>query len=147
MLWYKVPLISTSQAVTLKALELAKIKPDQQVFDLGCGWSPFLFEAVKATPKAKLTGYDVLTPVLWLNRWRAKGRINFVRGDFFGANLSHADVIYCYLWDTIMADFYTKKWPTLKPGCRVISYDFPLKKLKPLRTVSFGKSTLYLYVK
>jgi len=147
MLWYKVPLISTAKNVTFKALELAEIKPNQQVLDLGCGWSPFLFAAAKKEPQTHYTGYDVLTPVLWINRWRAKNNITFVRGDFFKADLSEADVIYCYLWDTIMADFYIQKWPSLKKGVRVISYDFPLKKLKPVKTVNFGKSTLYLYVK
>lgn len=148
MFWYKVPLISTSKAVITAALRLADIKPQQQVFELGCGWGPFLFAAQNLEPKAYYIGYDVLRPVLWVNRWRAKHKnITFMRGDFFKTDLSKTDVIYCYLWDTIMADFYTKKWPNLKPGCKVLSYDFPIKNLEPKETVKFGKSTLYLYVK
>ncbi|NCP66856.1 class I SAM-dependent methyltransferase [bacterium] len=148
MFRYKVPLISTSKTVINQALEFAEIKPGQTVFELGCGWAPFLFTAAKAEPNAKYIGVEVLKPILWINRFKAKNQpIEFINQDFFTLDLSQADVIYCYLWDTIMADIYTKKWSTLKPGFRLISYDFPIKKLTPKKTVKLGKSTLYLYVK
>ena len=148
MLWYKVPLISTSKKVINAALEMAVIKPGQTAVELGCGWAPFLFAAERAEPKAHYIGIEVLKPIVWLNRFRVKKRsIRFITEDFFEADLHTAHVIYCYLWDTIMADLYLKKWSSLRPGCRLISYDFPLKTLTPDKTLKFGKSTLYLYVK
>lgn len=148
MLWYKVPLISTSKTVIKAALAFADIKADNQVYELGCGWAPFLFMAAKQEPSAKYLGVEVLKPILWLNRLRAKHLpIAFINQDFFKLDLTNADVIYCYLWDTIMADLYAKKWDNLKPGCRLISYDFPIKPLTPDKTLKFGKSTLYLYIK
>jgi hypothetical protein len=145
---YKVPLISTSKKVIEAALEMAEIKPKDTVIELGCGWAPFLFTAAKSEPKAKYIGVEVLRPILWRNRMKAKGLpMQFLNQDFFKTDLSQADVIYCYLWDTIMADLYDQKWNSLKPGCRVVSYDFPIKKLTPDKKIKLGKSTLYLYVK
>jgi len=148
MLWYKVPLISTSKKVIDEALNLAQIQPDQTVFELGCGWAPFLFAAAKAEPKATYIGIEVIRFVLWVNKIRAqKQAITFKAEDFFKVDLTQADVIYCYLWDTIMADIYAQKWTELKPGTKLITFEFPLKKLAPDKKISFGKSTLYLYVK
>lgn len=148
VLWYKVPLISTSKKVITKALILADIKPNETVIELGCGWAPFLFMAAKQQPKAAYLGVEVLKPILWCNRFKAKNQpLKFINQDFFKVDLEKADVIYCYLWDTIMDKIYREKWNTLKPGCRVISYDFPLQKLTPQKIEKMGKSTLYLYIK
>lgn len=147
LLYYRVPLISTGKNVTQTALDLAQIKPGEQVVDLGCGWSPFLFAAYSREPGAHYTGYDVLWPVLAYNRWRAKGRIKFEQSDFFKVDLSQTDVVYCYLWDTVMQRLYEEKWPTLKPGTRLVSYDFPIKNLESQQVVAVGKGKVYLYVK
>ncbi len=148
MLRYKVPLISTSKTIINEALNLADIKPNQTVFELGCGWAPFLFTAAKQEPEAKYIGIEVISLVLRVSRFRAKRLPNtFKSEDFFNVDLSDADVIYCYLWDTIMADIYEKKWAELKPGARLVTFEFPLKALTPDKKISFGKSTLYLYVK
>ena len=148
MLWYRVPLISTCKTVIVAALKLADIKPNQLVVELGCGWAPFLFTAAKQEPQARYLGIEVIKIVLWWNRWKARHLpIKFKNQDFFSVDLESADVIYCYLWDTIMADIYRKKWGHLKRGCRLVSYDFPIKALTPDQTIKIGKSTLYLYVK
>ena len=148
MLWYKVPLISTSKTVIRQALALAEIKPNHTVIELGCGWAPFLFTAATQEPKAHYLGVEVLKPILWRNRLKAKNLpLKFINQNFFNVDLTDADVIYCYLWDTIMAQIYEQKWDTLKPGCRVVSFDFPIKTLTPEKTIKIGKSTLYLYIK
>lgn len=148
MLWYRVPLISTSKGVIEAALKLADLKPNQFVVELGCGWAPFLFSAAAQEPKAKFLGIEVIKIVLWWNRFKARSLpIEFKNQDFFKIDLEQADVIYCYLWDTIMADIYAQKWKELKPGARLISYDFPIKALEPNEVVKMGKSTLYLYIK
>ena len=148
VLWYKVPLISTSKTVLKEALMLADIKSGEKVVELGCGWARFLFMAAKAEPKADYLGIEVLKPVLWRNRIKAKNLpITFQNKDFFRVDFSEADVIYCYLWDSIIAQIYEQKWSELKPGSRLVSYDFPIKALTPKETVKLGKSTLYLYTK
>lgn len=148
MLRYKVPLISTSKTIINEALNLAQIQPGQTVVELGCGWAPFLFTAAKAEPKAQYIGIEVIDLVLRVNKFRAKNLpITFRADNFFNVDLSNANVVYCYLWDTIMADIYQQKWSELKPGTKLITFEFPLKKLTPEKKISFGKSTLYLYIK
>ncbi len=148
MLWYRVPLISTSKTILKEALQLADIKPGERVVELGCGWAPFLFMAAKAEPKAHYLGIEVLRPILWWNRFKAKNLpVTFQNQDFFQVDFSEADVVYCYLWDTIMAQIYQQKWAELKTGARLISYDFPIKALSPEKIIKRGQSTLYLYVK
>ena len=147
LLWYRVPLISTRQPIIQAALKLADIQPGQQVVELGCGWAPFLFTAQAAHPQASYQGLDVLWPVIAYNRWRANSKITFKKTNFFNEDLSQADVIYCYLWDTVMEQIYRQKWSELKTGAKLISYDFPLKDLQPQHIVKDNGSHLYLYVK
>ncbi len=147
---YKVPLVSTQKKVIAEMVKLAKLKTGQKVYDLGCGFAPTLFYAAKIGPKNQYIGYDVLRPVLWYNQFKntfLNYPIEFVCGDFFMADLEEADVIFCYLWDTVMVRIYEEKWESLKKGAILISHDFSIPALKPKSTKKVGRSKIYVYQK
>ena len=113
------------------------------VYDLGCGDGRFVFEASKKAKKA--IGYELSIPLYLLGKIRSlfykkKAKIRF--GDFFKQDLSDADIIFCYLMPKAIQRFYKELWPTLKPGTRFITNQFPIKNLQPVQT----KDKVYMYI-
>jgi len=144
----RVPLISTPFPVIRKMIELADLKPGQKVYDLGCGRGNILFVAEKKG--VHCTGYDLLRPALWIaklkKKWK-KSSVEFHCADFFKADLRDGDVIFCYLWPSIMERFQREKWGELKRGTRVISHGFEMKTLRPVQVEKIGRATVYVYQK
>ncbi len=131
-------------------IELAEVEENQVICEIGCGFAQLLFLLVQGKPKNTYIGIDVLGPVIWFNTLKARflqRDICFKKQNFFKADLSENDIIFCYLWDSIMEDLYVKKWEEFKPGMKLISHDFPIKKLRPVVTQKIGRSTVYVYQK
>ena len=124
-------------------MKLANIGNQDIVYDLGCGDGRFVFEASKKAKKA--IGYELSIPLYLLGKIRSlfykkKAKIRF--GDFFKQDLSDADIIFCYLMPKAIQRFYKELWPTLKPGTRFITNQFPIKNLQPVQT----KDKVYMYI-
>ncbi|MFA6254138.1 MAG: methyltransferase domain-containing protein [Candidatus Paceibacterota bacterium] len=147
-----VPFVSTPSKRVAIILAAAKIKPGQIFLDLGCGKGEFLIEASRDYG-ATAIGYEVsLWPYLW-----AKARIMISRStatikfaSFLKADLSQADVIYCYLLRGMMAKLEKKFVAELKPGSRVFTYAFPLPNRQPNEIVKIKderkvEGNLYIY--
>ena len=147
---YRVPFVPTPKKVAKKMIELADIKSKQKIYDLGCGGGIILFEAEKKYPDNKFCGYEVLRPaVIFANTKKIfkKSKINFKCQDFFAADLSDADVIFCYLFPSIMEKFYEKKFSTLKKGTKIISHGFKIKNLQYKKKVVLNKAKIWIYEK
>jgi SAM-dependent methyltransferase len=155
MLWgffhYGAPLVSTSKKTAQKMVELAAIHPGKTIYDLGCGVGAILFEVAKnSSGDVKCFGYDLVRPAIWFARIKnffLKKNIQFYSQDFFTANLSDADVIFCYLFPKVIDKIYTEKWAELPTGCRIISHGFPFTSLQPTHVVQVGKDKIYVYEK
>jgi len=148
---HKVPSVPTGKNIRDEMFALAQLTENQVVYDLGCGFGGILFSAHKQFPRNNFTGFDVVDPIIWWAQLKAKilGRkkIAFVKKDFFSADITDANVIFCYLWPSIMARIETEIWPTLKPGTKVISHAFKLPNIKPETVTHIGKHKVYLYIK
>ncbi len=148
---YRAPLISTSSMVAQKMIKIAEMRSGDVVYDLGCGTGAILFEVVKNSPKQlKCRGYDLVRPAIWFAQIKnvlLKKNIHFQSKDFFTADLSDADVIFCYLLPVVMKRIYEEKWGTLKPGCKIVSHGFPITSLQPTRIEPVGKGKIYVYQK
>ncbi len=162
MLWgflrYGAPLVSTSQKIAKRMIELSDIQSGNIIYDLGCGTGAILFEVANLPPTPSLqkreglkcVGYDLVRPAIWWARIKnalLKKNIQFHSQDFFTANLSDADVIFCYLLPPVMDRIYTEKWNELKAGCRIVSHGFPILPLQPTQVVQVGKGNIYVYEK
>ncbi len=133
---HKVPSIPSGHKTTNTMIRHAKIQPGDKVYDLGCGFGGLLFQAYKIQPKAIYTGFEVVEPILWWARIKARlsnTKIKFKVGDFFTQDLSRADIVFCYLWPSIMERVEREIWPTLKPGAVIISNAFPLPNVSAER--------------
>ncbi|MBM3227420.1 class I SAM-dependent methyltransferase [Candidatus Peribacteria bacterium] len=128
-IWYMrgaAPFITTSKRTMQAMLTLANIKHDERVYDLGCGDGRLIFAA--AAQGADAIGFEMSMPVYLLAKSSSLLRRNTsIRyGNLWRQDYRDADVIFCYFLKDTMQDFYKRIWPTLKPGCRVVSHAFTI---------------------
>lgn len=137
------PLVPTPMPTVKRMLDLAHAQKGDKVVDLGCGDGRIVRAA--AERGAVAVGYDLSIPTLllaWL-RIRSVPGASLRYGDIFRQNYSDADVICCYLLQSVMQKFEEKIWPTLQPGCRVVSHAFRMKSVTP----AAEENGVVLYVK
>ncbi|HEU0051069.1 MAG TPA: hypothetical protein VFQ60_03365 [Patescibacteria group bacterium] len=94
------PWIPTPKKDVLRFIQLAKIKPNQLFYDLGCGDGRLVFAAAEAGAKAK--GFEIsLLPFLLANVRKFfsknKASIQISYRNIWKADISHADLIYVWL--------------------------------------------------
>ena len=121
----------TSKKTQEAMVRFAAIKPGDVVYDLGCGDGRLVRAAARRGAIAYGIEASLLTCALaWCWSFPTRNaRIRF--GDLWKGNYSDADVVFCYMLVASMQRFEGEIWPTLKPGCRVVSNSFRMKGLTP----------------
>ncbi|MHC4112894.1 MAG: methyltransferase domain-containing protein [Planctomycetota bacterium] len=146
--------VPTPQDVVDKMLELAEVKKDDLIYDLGCGDGRIVVTVAKKFG-CKAIGYDI-DP----NRVKeslenvAKNNVGHLvtieQKDIFTLDLSKANVITLYL----LPELNVKLIPQLeklKPGSRIVSHDFSMEGVKPDKVVTITSDrdkythTVYLW--
>lgn len=141
------PWLPTRRKDMARILALAKIKPDEIFYDLGCGDGRLITEAARAGAKA--TGFDISLMSFLMTRIRiiaersnAKARFK----NFFRQDLSKADIVYLFLTPPAMPAVEKKLKTELKNGTRVISYAFSIPGLELITADKQpDRQTIYLY--
>ena len=138
--------VPTPQEVVDKMLELAKVKKDDLVYDLGCGDGRIVVTAAQKYG-CRGVGYDI-------NPKRIKESLenveknnvgNLVRieqEDIFTLDLSEANVITLYLLPSLNVKLIPQL-EKLKPGSRIVSHDFDMKGVKPDQIVKINSDNEY----
>jgi predicted RNA methylase len=118
-----------------KMLTLAKVKPCDVVYDLGCGDGRFIISTARKFD-AKAVGIEVdFFLFLWcqflITLLGLRKKVKVIYGDLFKKNLSNADVIICFLWPSTNERLEKKLIEELKPTARIVSnkYIFPRLEL------------------
>lgn len=126
--------VPTPQDIVDKMLELAQVKKDDLLYDLGCGDGRIVVTAAKRYG-CKAVGYDI-DPV------RVKESLENVQKnnvghlavieqkDIFTLDLSEANVITLYLLPSLNVKLFPQL-EKLKPGSRIVSHDFRMRGIKP----------------
>ncbi len=126
------PFVPTPMARVKKMVELAKIKPGQRVYDLGCGDGRFVYIAANEYG-AKATGIE-LSPIVYLLAvvrkffWKSRAQILF--SDFKTRDISDADIIFCYLLPESLKKIQPSINRQIKPGTKIFSYAFEIPTWK-----------------
>jgi SAM-dependent methyltransferase len=142
--------VSTSRTKIAAFINAVPMKAGQTLVDLGCGDGRVLREAQKRYG-VRTIGYEI-NPLAYLKaRLLSFGpnKIKIRRENFWEADLSGADVIFCYLYPDVMKKLAAKLKSGLKPGTIVVSSNFPLPKHLPSRILrpesSLHNDPIYVY--
>jgi ubiquinone/menaquinone biosynthesis C-methylase UbiE len=120
--------VPTPQSVVEAMLELAAVKPNDVVYDLGSGDGRIVITAAKKYG-ARGVGIEIDEALVKeaTENAAASGvsdRVRFVTQDLFKADIGDASVVTLYLLQSINERLRPKLVRELKPGTRVVSHVF-----------------------
>ena len=145
-----VPFVPTPEKVVDKMLEIAKVGPNDTVYDLGSGDGRIVIAAAKKYG-ARGVGVDIDPDRIREARDNAERagvarKVEFREGNLFDADIREATVVTIYLLSGINKKLRPKLLAELKPGTRVVSHAFDMGDWKPAATAKVGASTVYYWV-
>ena len=130
--------VPSPEDVVDKMLELAQVKQDDVVVDLGCGDGRILVAAARLSC-CKAIGYDIDPDCVRQARENVRqggveGLVRIEQADIFDVDLSQASVVTLYLLPTINAKL-VPQLEKLKPGSRIVSHAFNMPGYKPDKVI------------
>lgn len=152
LIYTGVPFVKTPKKAIEKIWQQVKIKPTDVVYDLGCGDAQFLIKAEKKFG-AKTIGFE-LSPwpffLAKLNILLNKAKTKVFYRNFYKEDLSDANLIFCFLIDSVMPKVGKQLTQQLKRGAQVISFAFPIKEWRPTKVIETNPgnkkaSKIYFY--
>jgi hypothetical protein len=131
-----VPYVPTPDAVVARMLEVAKVGPDDLLYDLGSGDGRIVVTAAKKYG-ARGVGYDLNPKRIEESNENARraavtDRVRFVKQDLFEADLSGATVVTLYLLPDVNLKLRPKLLKDLAPGTRVVSHNYGMGDWDPV---------------
>lgn len=136
------PFFPTPRRYIEEMLKAAGLKKGEVLYDLGSGTGRVLTIAEKQFG-AKATGFELSTLFYLISRFNvflSKAHAKVYRRDFYTADLSKADVIYCFLTHRGVKRLEEKLGKELRPGSRVVSYIFPFPSWRPVKTIELNNT-------
>lgn len=141
--------VPTPTAVVETMLRLARVTPQDVVYDLGSGDGRIVIAAAQQYG-ARGVGVE-LDPEL-VKRARAaaakagvQDKVRFSQEDLFRTDLSEATVVTLYLSPSINLRLESKLRRELRPGARIVSHRFPIGEWKPDQDVSVERTHVYFW--
>lgn len=147
-----VPYVPTSRSIAQDMVDVARLKGNERVFDLGAGNGRILIEAKRKYPGLTATGIE-LAPTVWLlgliTIFLSRVKVRFLRGNALTTDVRNADVIFLYLSGGLLGKLEEKFDRELRPGTVVISHAFRFPTRQPVEIVKIekwsGKKTILRY--
>lgn len=144
------PYVETSPEVVTAMLKAASVKPDDVVYDLGCGDGRIAIAAAREFG-ARGVGVDLSPEHIAEARRSAReagvaSRVEFRQQDLFDTDLGKATVVTLYLLPEVNLELRPKLLRELKPGTRVVSHAFDLGDWKPDKQFEVNGSRVFLWV-
>jgi SAM-dependent methyltransferase len=142
--------VPTRQATVDAMLRLARVGPDDVVYDLGSGDGRVVIIAAEKYG-ARGVGIELVPSLVELSRQLARegaveDRVTFIEGDLFTADISDATVVTLYLSPGINRRLLPKLRNELRPGARIVSRQFRFGSWVPEVTLRADDGTdLYLW--
>lgn len=135
------PYVPTPMVIVERMLELARVRRDDVVADLGSGDGRLVIEAARRYG-ARGFGIERQAHLVVFARDGAEkagvaGLASFRQGDIFAADLRGVSVVTLYLLPRLLVRLGPKLRAELAPGARVVSHDYAIESWKPERTLEF----------
>lgn len=146
--------VATPQDVVDKMLQLAEVKKDDLLYDLGCGDGRIVITAAKRYG-CKAVGFDidprrVEDSLENVQKNKIGHLVGIEQKDIFTLDLSRADVITLFLLSRLNVKLIPQL-EKLKPGSRIVSHIFPMEGIKPDKVITLiskedkSEHTIYLW--
>jgi 2-polyprenyl-3-methyl-5-hydroxy-6-metoxy-1,4-benzoquinol methylase len=145
-----VPYVPTPQPVVDAMLQMAQVKSNDILYDLGSGDGRIPITAAQRF-KTRGVGVDISTERIQEANANAQkagvtDRVEFRQQDLFETDLRNATVVTLYLLPDINLKLRPKLLKELKPGTRIVSHAFDMGDWKPQRVQQVDGKTIYLWV-
>jgi SAM-dependent methyltransferase len=131
--------VPTPDVVVAKMLELAKVKKDDFLYDLGSGDGRIVISAAQKFG-TKGVGIELRPELVQQANQNAQAagvsdRVQFLQQDLFKTDISKATVVTLYLLPNLNLKLRPTLFRVLKPGSRIVSHDFNMGDWKPEQVV------------
>lgn len=129
----------------------ADLKAGDVVYDLGCGDGAVLFSLAKKRPGIKAIGYEIaILPWALGLLTKALGRgayanVSLRCRDFFGADLSDADMVFVFLLEESYPKVVAKLAKELRDDARIVVAAWPFPNVEPERKERGADDMLPVY--
>jgi SAM-dependent methyltransferase len=146
------PDVPTPQSVVDEMLKVARVRPGETVYDLGCGDGRILITAAQKY-NAKGVGVEMSRDIYEKTAARIKsmgldGKIQVIHGNALHTDLAPADVVTLYFL-TSSNERLKPLLAKLHPGARVVSHDYAIRGWTPAQVLKVNSMgvvhTVYLY--
>ena len=151
-----VPFVPTPLEVAEKMLELAKVQPDDVVYDLGSGDGRIVILAAQKYG-AHAVGVELDANLYEKSSQRIRelglqDRARIIHENMFEVNVRQATVVTLYLLTAVNERLRPILERQLRSGARVVSHDFQVPGWQPTQTVQvlskYGvPSKVFLYIR
>jgi cyclopropane fatty-acyl-phospholipid synthase-like methyltransferase len=144
--------VPTGPDVVDAMLKLAKVGPNDVVYDLGSGDGRIPIAAVQKFNAKSATGIDIDPQrIREANENHAKSgvgaRVRFLNQDLFTTPIGEASVVTLYLLQSLNEKLMPKLQKELKPGSRVVSQTFSMGPTwTPDQTIQVEGRNVYLWI-
>ena len=131
-----------------KALQLADLKPNEILYDLGAGDGRVLMIAAREFG-AQATGIEIgpIQCALIYLRAAASGvgnRVKIKWGNYLNADLKDADVVFLYATSKEVSKLAAHLQQTMKPGSRLVSISADFPEWQP--SMMDNHSLIFVYI-
>jgi protein-L-isoaspartate O-methyltransferase len=151
-----VPYVPTPMVVAQKMLEVAKVQPDDVVYDLGSGDGRIVIMAAQKFG-AHAVGVELNSDLYEKSSQRIQklglqDRAQIIHENMFEVNVRHATVVTLYLLTTVNERLRPMLERQLRSGARIVSHDFQVPGWQPSQTVEVTSengvvSKIFLYIR
>jgi len=141
--------VPTPQEVVDRMLQLAQVKKNDTVYDLGCGDGRIVITAATRYG-ARGVGIDIDPQRIREARQNAREagvekRVRFLEQDLFESDFREATVVTLYLLSSLNEKLKPRLLAQLRPGTRIVSHAFDMGDWQPQKTAAVGNSTIYYW--
>ena len=141
--------VPTPDRAVERMLQMAQVRPEDFVVDLGSGDGRTVIAAAKKFG-AKSLGIEFNPDMVALSRRNAEKEgvadtAKFIEGDIFASDFSDATVVTMYLLDDLNLRLRPKLLG-MKPGTRIASHEFDMEDWRPDDRSSIDDYTTYFWV-
>jgi len=151
-----VPFVPTPLDVAEKMLEIAKVQPDDVVYDLGSGDGRIVILAAQKFG-ARAVGVELNSDLYEKSSERIRklglqDRAQIIHENMFEVNVRHATVVTLYLLTAVNERLRPMLERQLRSEARVVSHDFQVPGWQPAQQVEVTSkngvpSKIYLYIR